>query len=354
MKIKKIFLVDQVYLDLLSKIKNGEYAYGYKLPSEKELCAIYKVSRITVQNAVLRLVDSGLVSRHKRGGTIVGNNKSLEKNFIIPIVLPYVDDMIYGLLYGAQKKALEFGYTIKAYNSNDDILEERKILEKFVTHTPPAIIVYPCSQFDNMPVISKLYSKKVPMVFIDKEIIGTDCPLITSNNAEAMFELTCKIIKKGYKRLSFFGAYDNILSPTKDRLNGFCMAHSICKVPLYENFMLTYLKNPSTNSAKNIDDVLMSKNRPEVICCLHDHLAFEVIKKANALGIRVPEDLGVTGFDNRIYQSFESKLTTVEQNFYQIGTEAVNTVHEILKGIKPQRRTKIKAQLIIRNSVKNL
>ncbi len=354
MGLKKIKLVDRIYLDLLSKIKGGEYENGQKLPTEKQLCVLYQVSRITVQNAVLRLVDDGLVSRNKRGGTVVGKNAAYKNRIIIPIVLPYVDDMIHGFLYGAQKKALEYGYTVKAYNSNNDYLKEKSILQKFASHPPRALIIYPCSQFANIPVISRLYAKNVPMVFVDREIIGTDCPLVVSNNAQAMFELTCKIIKKGYKKLSYYGYFDDSLSPAKDRLNGFCMAHAICKLPLYDEFLITSGDSKLPNTARSIDDILKSNKIPEVICCLHDYLALEVIQKAQALGLRVPEDLGVTGFDNRIAPTLQTGLTTIEQNFYEIGVAAVVTAHELMNGEKPARRTKIKAQIIVRESVKNL
>lgn len=134
---KKITLVDRIYLDLLSKINSGEYENGYKLPTERELCEAYGVSRITAQHAVLRLVEDGLVTRNKRGGSVVGKNGAFGKPVVIPIVLPYVDDMIHGFLYGAQKQALDFGYTIKAFYSHDDPLKERKILQKFATPPPP-------------------------------------------------------------------------------------------------------------------------------------------------------------------------------------------------------------------------
>ena len=343
---KKIPLVDKIYFDLLSKIKSGEFENGYKLPTEKELCAQYGVSRITAQNAVLRLVGDGLVTRNKRGGSVVGKLGN-ENQVVIPIVLPYVDNMTHGFLYGAQKKALEYGYTVKPYNSADDILTEQKILQRFALYPPPALIIYPCSQFANIPIISRLYSLNVPMVFVDREIVGTDCPLITSNNAEVMFELTCKIIKKGYKKLSFYGFFDDMLTPAKDRLNGFCMAHAVRKLPIYDNFFIT--------SAEALDEIMRSRKRPEVICCLHDYLAYDVMKKAGELGIRIPEDMGLTGFDNRIPPAdYPIKLTTVQQNFYEIGTAAVTTAHELLNGTKPPRRTRIKAQLILRNSVKNL
>lgn len=133
--------MDRIYLDLLSKINSGEYENGYKLPTERELCEAYGVSRITAQRAVLRLVEDGLVTRNKRGGSIVGKNGAFGKPVVIPIVLPYVDDMIHGFLYGAQKQALDFGYTIKAFYSHDDPLKERKILQKFAT-PPPRVLSF--------------------------------------------------------------------------------------------------------------------------------------------------------------------------------------------------------------------
>lgn len=72
---KEPSLTEQVKRDILKTIKNGKYLEDAKIPTEKELCEIYRVSRITVQNAVLSLVRDGVLYRIKGKGTFVKKEK---------------------------------------------------------------------------------------------------------------------------------------------------------------------------------------------------------------------------------------------------------------------------------------
>jgi len=66
----------QVAQTLLNEIESGRYPVGTQLPTEFELCEQFGVSRITIREAVKRLVNLGLVSRQPRVGTTVLSNKA--------------------------------------------------------------------------------------------------------------------------------------------------------------------------------------------------------------------------------------------------------------------------------------
>jgi GntR family transcriptional regulator len=61
----------QVAADLISGISDGKYPVGSYLPTERDLCAQYRISRYTVREALRRLRDAGLISRRRRLGTEV-------------------------------------------------------------------------------------------------------------------------------------------------------------------------------------------------------------------------------------------------------------------------------------------
>ncbi|HEY7894810.1 MAG TPA: GntR family transcriptional regulator [Gemmatimonadaceae bacterium] len=61
----------QIADELIAKIGAGTYPVGGLLPTEMELCAQYSISRSTVREALRRLRDAGLISRHRRTGTKV-------------------------------------------------------------------------------------------------------------------------------------------------------------------------------------------------------------------------------------------------------------------------------------------
>ena len=74
-------LYQQIENDIKEKIASGEYQAGQMLPSENKYCEMYKVSRVTVRNAITDLVDEGILIRKHGKGTFVENQK-IQNNLI--------------------------------------------------------------------------------------------------------------------------------------------------------------------------------------------------------------------------------------------------------------------------------
>ena len=72
-KTKPLSLYYQLREKLLHKLRNGEWKNGQKIPSEAELCALYKISRITVRKAIEELVRDGYLVRFQGKGTFVAS-----------------------------------------------------------------------------------------------------------------------------------------------------------------------------------------------------------------------------------------------------------------------------------------
>lgn len=74
-------LYQQIYDSICEEINSGLYGVGKKIPTEKELCEIYKVSRVTVRGALSKLVEQGLVQQISGKGTFVKKQVFIESEF---------------------------------------------------------------------------------------------------------------------------------------------------------------------------------------------------------------------------------------------------------------------------------
>ena len=93
-------------------------------------------------------------------------------------------------------------------------------------------------------------------------------------------------------------------------------------------------------------------DRPDAIFVCNDYVAFQVVQVAEALGLRIPDDLALVGFDNVAYTDyFGVPLTTVEQHRHEIGATAASVLLERIAGRRTQQnRLVIATRLIVRRS----
>jgi LacI family transcriptional regulator len=103
-------------------------------------------------------------------------------------------------------------------------------------------------------------------------------------------------------------------------------------------------------------DALASRRNATLIVAGNDLIAINAIRCLSEHGVRVPEDVSITGFDNiRWTEVVTPRLTTIAQPLGAIGAKAVELMQEIMSGEKiPTRRTVFDVTLVERDSVKYL
>lgn len=101
-------------------------------------------------------------------------------------------------------------------------------------------------------------------------------------------------------------------------------------------------------------EILSRKKYPSAIFTANDHLALGVIKALSEAKIRIPEDVSVVGFDNVPEAAyFSPSLTTISQNFDQLGNLAINRMLSQLKEPGKRETLMIEPELISRDSTQN-
>lgn len=99
----------QVAHDLRQAIASGRYLPGTQMPTENDLCEVYKVSRFTVREALRTLQEDGLISRKRGSGTIVeaaGGPRKLKQKFTsVSDLLQYAADTSFDFSYVGMAQA---------------------------------------------------------------------------------------------------------------------------------------------------------------------------------------------------------------------------------------------------------
>lgn len=344
---KRTTLHNTIYNDIISKIQNGELKVGDKLPTEMELTKIYNVSRITVSHAMKDLAESNLIYRVRRGGTFVNGKINHNTPLVIPTILPFDENFNY-IMKGAQNVALTSNVFTPFYNSKNNINRERDYLWEILENNSNGLIVYPCMSLANLDLYIRILAKKIPIVCIDRPIEGLSTPIVTTNNADSMHSIINRLVALGHTKIGFFSISDQMTYTEKERFKGFCSGLIDNNLPFIKEYIFNTsdlhkkeinLTQEQQNQVlckymrKELEKYLALEDKPTAVCCLNDSTLETLCRVATQMGIRIPEDLTVTGFDCNDTEYLRNlKYISIKQDFYKLGTTAITLMLKVLDG----------------------
>lgn len=172
------------------------------------------------------------------------------------------------------------------------------------------IVAPPMSEDDD--ILDALMAAQIPTVLIaPKEVSRTDIS-VSMNDAEAAEAMTRHVIAHGHSRIGFIRGPENH-SSARRRYGGFKSAMAKEGLPIEDGWsgQGDYTYRSGMLAAETI---LALPDRPTAIFACNDDMAAGVVASAHQLGLRVPDDLSVVGFDDTIFASaIWPQLTTVRQ-----------------------------------------
>ena len=201
-----------------------------------------------------------------------------------------------------------------------------------------------------LPIIADALSKRIPVVSLDGEYNG--CFNILQDDGGAIENITRHLIDvHGIRRTIFIdGSPDGSILPQRRRGYSKALTDSGIEVT-DENFICGYLW--MGGAAKAVEEYMASgKPLPEAFVCCNDVMAIAVSGLLTDRGIKVPEDVAVTGFDG-LFESLYNvpSITTGTIVVSGSGTAAVDTLVEIMAGLAPATGTKLMpSETLLRSS----
>jgi len=196
----------------------------------------------------------------------------------------------------------------------------------------------------------KLLAKKIPIVLMDESSRCLPISSVRADSYNGIKNLVDYLIKKGHKKIAFIINFKDF-PVLKERYNGYRDALKENNYKFDKN-LIGICRNHSMEEAIEATKLIL-KNKPSVIIGASDILAIGALFFVTELGLKVPEDIAVAGYDNiRMSKLVTPKLTTVAE---PIKVMAQNAVIMLLKKIN-NKKTKnedilLKTKLIIRDSV---
>ena len=227
------------------------------------------------------------------------------------------------------EQAKNFGYfSILNYFEDNDFHMPECIVDRKVA----GVLVVGKISDSHLKALKKV---GIPVVLVDFTSLGDPCDCVLTHNRQGGYMLTDYVVLKGYKTIGFFGDLDYSFS-FQDRFMGYKQAliqnHIVSseEVDSYieeHSFLHNIEKYILANEITEIVKILKSKKLPEVLICANDSNAFAVISALKDMGLKIPEDIGVTGFDDTpLCEKANPQITTVQVQKELMGQVAVSNL----------------------------
>lgn len=205
-----------------------------------------------------------------------------------------------------------------------------------------------------------LRTARIPMVQVAGVQRLADVPQVRADARQGMRDLTVHLLGLGYRRLSLITAWgdpqhgpDRRCWPTADRVDGFRDAVGADGEVVFEETPFDWML-PYQQGLVAMRKLLKRAERPEVLLCTNDDWAIGALRACAEAGVRVPEDVAVTGFDDSVSGRFSMvPLTTVAQQPAVMSRLAVEILLGRIKGDKrvtEESLVKVPCQLVVRQS----
>ena len=269
-----------------------------------------------------------------------------KKTMTVGIIIPDISNPYYAeIVRGVQDVADRHGYAVILLNT--DRIQERTTKHiKFLREKSADGIIFSGGAIRGEKVLSSLEGFRGRTVVIGRHKLESSAVMI--DNVGGATKAMRHLIDLGHERIGFIGGPDKSAS-ARDRHAGYRSGLMHYGYPVNKDLMGKGDFTPRSGyvSAKE----LIEKAEPTAIFAANDQMAFGTIHAANELGLRVPDDLSVVGFDNIPFGSyFDPPLTTVEIPMYQIGAAAMEMLVNVISGEDGEKFRSFGTNLLVRAS----
>lgn len=275
-----------------------------------------------------------------------------KKTFTIGVIVPDIVNPFFAEVARAlENKARETGYAIILCSTDYKSKREQEYLDLLLKKQVDGVIM--ATEPNDMEPFRKLNERNVPLLLFSVDPYSLVSNVVTTDNVRGGYIAGHYLLQKGHRRLAIIAEKNR--QSGRARLSGFLQALSEEKLELAEEYMIN--SRSTIQEAKAAARRLLSlSERPTAVFTATDLIAIILINEARKVGLKIPEDISVIGFDNTIYAEIaDPGLTTIAQPIKELANQSF---HQLLQSIEKSgvtgRRIMLSPELIERSSVKDL
>jgi len=254
------------------------------------------------------------------------------------------------LIKAVEKNCYTLGYNLVICNTDGDPEKTNSYLKILAQRSIDGILLM-CTEYNHGLFKTLMAQQNLPMVVMDWGPTSDNLDRIQDNSFLGGYMATQHLIDYGHSDIAYIGGPSEKL-PAIQRFEGFKKAMLEANLILNEKWIVQ--SNFECEGGKHaIREILAQDKTPSAVFISNDMMALGAICEIQQLGIKVPEQISIIGYDNISFSAyFSPPLTTINQPKDQLATLAVNALLERIQDPSKEGRTLlIEPDLVIRSSV---
>ncbi|MEP1444534.1 MAG: LacI family DNA-binding transcriptional regulator [Paraglaciecola sp.] len=315
----------------------------------KEVCRLAGVSTATVSRALKNPELVSAKTRERvfkavqesgyRPNMLASSVKTGKSNSLVVLVPNLSNPFFLRIIQGIEQAAHEQGYSVLLGDTQGEPAREHEIAGMVLSNRADGLIhldhSFPFSANDAH------LAERVPVVSVCERIMGDkEFPVIELDNYAATRSLAKHLVNYEHQKFGIIaGQKDSQIH--LDRLAGIKDVFASEGIS-FDDDMIVGGAYSIEMGQQGVRDLMAKDNRPTAILCFNDDIALGAVFELKRMGIRVPQDVSVVGFDNIKVSAFiDPPLTTIDQPAHEMGRKAVEVVLQIINGVPLKRSREI-------------
>jgi len=381
---------DQVVHSIASTLAKRGAAAGERMPSLRQISAEHGVSPFVARSAVNALARRGIVEKRWGDGVYV---KAVPKGKLRRIVDEYAQrraaaarrrrsvevrgrrldlvslvighkrpDFYGGYFKGAEQTLRGAGFRcLVSCHGGSVSMEEDEVRYMLEAEAVHGFIVAPPVLTEPPPYLVDARRKRVPCVFVGDTVFGDEVAYdsVACDNEAGMLEVTSHLVAHGHRNIWYVGNPSPTRPANRERYAGYRRGMEEAGLEPVREFTFG---DRSWSDAERVGELAQALEEaggpPSAIACFNDTRALQCIRALGALGLRVPDDVSVVGFDDRenVDQMLPA-LTSVHYPRERIGARAAEIVLAKARGemaLDDWRHERVRGAFKDRETVRDL
>lgn len=229
----------------------------------------------------------------------------------IGVVIPELNNTFCAeIITGMEDVLRSHGYATIVCDCRTDKKLEREAVEFLIRRRVDGIINMPVDEEGNH--LKRFQKMGKPIVLIDRKIQGIDCDSVLVDNKKAAEDAVRYFIGRGHRNIGIIGGPEEVFT-AQERMAGYYKALESAGIPVRES-LIWHGDYTIQGGVRGLEELVQNNPEMTAVFVTNYEMTMGAMIGVNELGIRIPEQLSMIGFDNlQFARACNPKLTIVAQ-----------------------------------------